>query len=110
MNRLEISAHIYDSQSLPEPKRLGAHLRPISGVPRKPAPHQPRNQRDELLEYFTNAINQRREGTQREPYTIPRMSRKLRGLSEHELTVLQRACEEARSFTKCFFGTLKARN
>src|SRR5947207_3226403 len=94
MNRVEISAHIYDSQSLPEPKRLGAHLRPIVGVPRKPTPHQPRNRRDELLEYFTIAINQRREGTQWEPYSIPRMARKLRGRGEHELSVLQSNCED----------------
>jgi hypothetical protein len=103
----------YDDQQLPKPKAIGDYLRPdrIPLLQPETQRRRPRSERAELIGYFTDRINDARQGTKFRLLRYAAVATKLKGWSVFNLYRLKRECEEYErsggAFSKGFFGIIK---
>lgn len=74
---------------------------------RKPVPQKIRGPRDELIQKFTDRLNQARVGTKFKPLTCRAVAVKLSHLPTSDLWPFYRQCESARSFSAYFWWALR---
>lgn len=62
-----------------------------------------RSERGDLITTFTERLNQEREGTKYKPLSLSYIANLLSVYKTGDLYVLLRKCNEAKSFSKCFW-------
>ncbi len=67
------------------------------------------SERGELIEFFTNKLNEDRDGIKFKKLTIRGVAVKLGHLDLNDLYYLKSYCLQAKNFSSCFWWSLKAK-
>jgi hypothetical protein len=67
----------------------------------------PRCEQDELIQKFTDRLNQERAGTKYKPLTVAAVAVKLSRIPTADLHAFHKQCEAANSFSRYFWWALK---
>lgn len=68
------------------------------------------SERGELLEYFTEKINEGRKGTEYKPLTLRYIAVRVAHIKTPDLYHLKTICDKGKSFSEVFFGSIKPRD
>lgn len=68
------------------------------------------SERGELIEYFTENINQGRKGTKYKPLTLRYIAVRIAHVSTPDLYHLKKICDTGDSFSKVFFGSIRIKD
>lgn len=76
----------------------------------RPPVSKARTEREDLIEQFRERLNLERIGTKYKPLSFMAVKMKVHHLSDHDLKYLWSICKDSKGgFSKCFFGSLKAK-